>query len=459
VDLVKDIRRLTIARENILTASEEVDAFIDGPLSDIGLSRDVLKAKMFSFLDDVGLGFDDGPTSSYRQLDLTSVPPLFSYQQEIVGKLNELRSAKRNTDSALISLPTGGGKTRTGIWFFREQLKKGLVRRMLWTAPSVELVEQAFSTISNLWNKYGGAPDIHVRVNGFGRSLLKKQVEGGVVIFATCQLLVARTNEVMQFAPELFVFDEAHQCVARTYQGLLKAAKTVPGSFILGLSATPGRTNSTEGEDLQSLFGRNLIIADELGSQPVAELIRRKVLSRLEFRSIELPAAWNDVRVNSLIENSLSLEKLALNRARFWATVATILDLKCSRILVFASSIAHAQALAVALRCKGKDAAVISHVMPSNHRRFLLRRFEDGDLPILINKSLLATGYDCPGISNLVLAAPIRSPILWEQILGRASRGPAVGGSDIGTIWELDNHRRMHSEVQSYVRFFADLWS
>ena len=80
-------------------------------------------------------------------------------------------------------------------------------------------------------------------------------------------------------------------------------------------------------------------------------------------------------------------------------------------------------------------------------------------MSVLLNKHLLAAGYDCPAVSDVVLASPLRSAILWEQVLGRVSRGPSVGGTEVGRVWELDDHRSMHSKVLSSARFLGDLWS
>ena len=106
----------------------------------------------------------------------------------------------------------------------------------------------------------------------------------------------------------------------------------------------------------------------------------------------------------------------------------------------------------------GKESAVLTHLTPATRRESILGRFAAGEIPVLFNKTLLATGYDCPGVTDVVLATPIRSAILWEQMLGRASRGPAVGGTEVGYVWELDDHRNMHHRVMSYVRYRGELW-
>ena len=257
----------------------------------------------------------------------------------------------------------------------------------------------------------------------------------------------------------MFVFDEAHQAVARTFQSTIRAARSINNTFVVGLSATPGRSTEDEGEDLQALFGNNLITSKELGPRPVTELIKRGVLSKLRFNQIVLPKPWDAVRVRSARSRTLSVDELSLNPARFWATVDSICALEGSRSLVFCASLSHCFAVAAAIQDRGGAAEVVARTTAPAKRQRLLARYAAGEFPILVNKTLLATGYDCPGITDVVLATPIRSAILWEQILGRASRGPAVGGSEIGRVWELDDHRAMHGRVLSYARFLGDLWA
>jgi len=319
-------------------------------------------------------------------------------------------------------------------------------------------VEQAVETVHQLWSGFLDGPKLLVRVNGFGRSLTRTQQRHGTAVFVTSQLAANRVDEIRRFAPDLFVFDEAHQAVARTFQATVRAARSLKDTFVYGLSATPGRNSEEEGEDLQALFGNKLITSTELGPLPVRELVRRGVLSRLEFNQITLPKAWETVRLRSKQTRTLSVDELALNPARFWATVDAILSLEHSRCLVFCASLAHCFSISSAIQDRGGASEVIAYTTSPSTRQRLLSRYAAGEFPILINKTLLAAGYDCPGITDVVLATPIRSAILWEQILGRASRGPAVGGSEIGRIWELDDHRAMHGRVLSSARFLGDLW-
>jgi superfamily II DNA or RNA helicase len=126
--------------------------------------------------------------------------------------------------------------------------------------------------------------------------------------------------------------------------------------------------------------------------------------------------------------------------------------------MVFSGSIRHAVALAVSLRHVGVAAAWVSGAMSPRERQRTIRAFEAGALSILVNKTLLATGYDCPAISNVVLTVPVRSAVLFEQMVGRASRGPTVGGNARATIWYFEDHIKWHGKPASYQRYALSGW-
>lgn len=389
---------------------------------------------------------------------------LFPYQKEATEKLTRWFEDDRSSAprTAMLSLPTGAGKTRTAVAFVRSVLlqHEGADRqRILWTAPTVELVEQAVNTVRAIWSDYAPSPQLECFVNTFPDvgALGKKKCNH--MCFVTSQMASRRLEQIREYNACLLVFDEAHQAAARTYAQIVRAQISSDSGRAVGLSATPGRSVVEEGADLASLFSGPVITAEALGSDPIAFLRNSGVLAKLEFERIDLPEAWEGVRVTTLAKRSASLDALALNRYRFWGVVDAVAKLGSGRkSLVFGSSIAHCEAMEIALRQRDVRCATISYELSDADRRNRLKKFESGQLDVLLNKTILATGYDCGAITDVILATPIRSPILWEQIVGRACRGPAVGGTATATIWELDDHRRMHGQLQSYMRFLGDVW-
>jgi DNA repair protein RadD len=441
--------------------SDALTAFLEDPLSEG--PRGNSAARQFAIdVSESDRGIDEAinpesPTGQ-RRLVLKSQDALFSYQQEIVDGLHTWFCQQDNHRGTLVSLPTGAGKTRTAVWFARELATRQLARTVLWVAPSSELVEQAVGCIEDLWTRFAGAPSTELLINTFGDG--NKSRQDLRVFVCTAQLAARRLETLADLNIDLLVFDEAHQAVARTFRQVISRVLESGKARAVGLSATPGRATEDESEDLRDLFKGQIITASELGKSPVEHLIQKGVLSALEVSLLPLPEHHEGSRVRSLDRRYLSLDDLALTAARFWAVVDVIESRpQTSKTLVFGASLAHCYALAGALHKKAESVAVVSHSTAPSRRKDILQRFAAGTIDVLLNKSLLATGYDCPSMSDVVLASPIRSPILWEQVLGRVSRGPSVGGTKVGRVWELDDHRAMHRQVLSYARFLGDLWS
>ena len=392
-----------------------------------------------------------------------AAPQLFDYQEEIVHALLawKERNAGPQGSSVMVSLPTGAGKTRTAICFLHRLLKAQQhgINRAVWVAPSIELVNQAVQTLQDIWSRVPGSPSVRVYVNELGRPGVSRREPLPELFFLTTQLAAKRLSALRDLDSQLLVFDEAHQAVARTFAAIVRNA-ILAGGRVVGLTATPGRVADGEGQDLVDLFKSPLITASSLGSKPVDCLRDRGVLAKVLFRQIPLPAEWNTLRVSSTAGRSLTSQQLAVNRHRFWATVEAIAGLSNrQKTLVFGASVPHCRAIELALRERGVACGSVFHTHTDWERRLVLEKFAGGDLRVLINKGLLTTGYDCKAVTDVVLATPIRSALMWEQIVGRVSRGPAVGGTETGQVWELDDHRKMHGELLSYARYLGDLWN
>ena len=270
---------------------ERLDAFFDGPLSDQagggpGAREKSRRAAERDFLrgEDAARG-----ESQNRRFRLEPTKPLFSYQREIVDGLHAWFGRRDIRQSILVSLPTGGGKTRTALWFAREMAERGDVHRLLWVAPSSELVEQAVDCLADLWRRFPGGPIADVSVNGLvPRRTRRPPLQA---IFCTVHLATKRLAAVEEFEPDLLVFDEAHQAVASTFRRVVREVMRLPASRVVGLSATPGRSKADEGDDLRELFGGGLITSTELGRAPVEALIKRGVLSKLKIEPLPAAAA------------------------------------------------------------------------------------------------------------------------------------------------------------------------
>lgn len=428
--------------------------FLNGPLLDKHGGTAALRTVVADYLgyEECEMDAVEEKTSTPAYSLIKSSCSLFPYQEDIKQQVVSLVDA-REKSAALASLPTGGGKTRTAIEIFHE-LSVRRQCRMLWVAPSRELVDQAADTVKDLWDQFSGRENVHLYCHNIG----SPHADDAVASFITVQKAVKNIRSMVAYNPTLFVFDEAHFAPATSFARVVGAIKDQTDAFVLGLSATPGRTGGDE-NSLVSLFENCLITSKNMGKNPVDFLREQKVLARMEMNTISLPEVWDKVRVKDPKARGLTNEELAIQPARFWATIDTLknMDERC-KCLVFAEDLVHAEVLAAVAKQIGLSAETISYKTSPAKRQSVLDRFESGDIQFLMNKTLLATGYDCPSITDIVLATPVRSPILWEQMLGRVSRGPAVGGTSIGRVWELDGHREMHGSVLSYARYRGEYW-
>ena len=167
--------------------------------------------------------------------------------------------------AGLVVLPTGGGKTVVAAhWLLRKVLAHG--GRVLWLAGRQSLLRQAFKTFKDLANlsypdkKFLELIAVSSEFHRWGTVSHEHDV-----VFASSQSSVIEHNRgfVREFlanakGPRFVVIDEAHHAVAPRTLDLLKELKAT-GAKLLGLTATPIRTDPGDEKRLSALFDANII--------------------------------------------------------------------------------------------------------------------------------------------------------------------------------------------------------
>ena len=360
-------------------------------------------------------------------------PRLFGYQAELSVEMGRVIGGRTR---ALLALPTGAGKTRTAMSALLDAFSGGRCEKVVWLAPSVELIDQAVETARDLWAEHGSTPDLVLY-----RGLPREDIVPLSITFATPQAVYSRVKRGKSVgnAWDAVVFDEAHQLGARTFSQAVDALIGELGkTALIGLSATPGRVDRMETEELVRLFHGNMLISKQLKPNPVRTLQRRGILSKLEF----LPVGDAYDASSSEADRTVAAARLAVHLAG-----------TSSHVLVFTPSVAGAIVMAEAVRSKGVSASAVYAGISEDERSHSIAQFGDGSCRVLTNHKLLATGYDCPAVSELILVGKIMSPILFEQVVGRAARGVRTGGSRVSRVWQFDDHLAIHGLPQSYYRY------
>ena len=380
---------------------------------------------------------------------------LLDYQEELVeiGCLSLGEAGNR----AVVSLPTGAGKTFTAMHLLFRLLERGY-RRILWLAPQRLLLEQAQNELQASWYSTKQS----VGLDWYDKAGFDAASEAVAIIrFDTLQLILRQKAEILEpkNRPDIVVIDEAHHLEANQF-GLLAARLSNVGATVIGLTATPGRSNASELDSLRGLFGGQLLIPASLGSDPIAALKARGVYSQIDYRKLKPGAESADDRVlrrHARQKGQSRQRSFAFIPGRLDAIVeAVALQGKDARSLVFGHSIAHSIVLCAALCCNDVPAEIVGSEFGLEHNDVAIAKFRKSEIQCLVNVKYAAVGADFPFVNAAFLSVPINSPIFFEQVVGRIARGPAVGGTESARLYDFDGHLQRFGGIQSYRRFQLD---
>lgn len=369
--------------------------------------------------------------------------PLFDHQ---IAAISDIKSHLAEPGSrVLLHMPTGAGKTRMAMRYVADMLIGDPGALVVWLAHSEELCEQAIREFVDTWTEIGSR-DVQVyRFYGsHAPDLLSDGHRTGLVVAGLAKTYRhAQRHDLflttLADRTALVVIDEAHQAIAETYKFILDSLVEKHGARLLGLSATPGRTwnNPLKDEELANFFGRNKVTIGT-GEGPIDFLIREGFIARQRTERL----AYKDaLTANDLARLGLDvdipqsvLDKLAGDVARNIVIVSKIEELigrGHTRIIYFATSVANARDISLTLHIRRHDSFFIDSSTPAGVRGRAIEEYKSNSMTpkIVCNFGVLTAGFDAPKTTAVLIARPTKSLVLYSQMVGRAIRGPRVGGS------------------------------
>ena len=421
------------------------------------------------------------PTNEVRQdFELLEgrleLKPLRPFQQEVHRKL--LSRLVRPGDRALVTLPTGAGKTRVAVeslrlWLLdRHDAKQATARFALaiWLAHTEELCEQAYACFKDVWeSEIQRSPLLLIRFwGGYTRkaetvdSVIHQSERVPSVLISTPQRLVNMLRGNVEGGPEallgianstgLIVIDEAHRAAARSYREILSFMTDLGHHVsVVGLTATPFRMEYLQEDpeagtrELKEIFDDLIEPRETLGIEPRQPLQEMGVLAIPRFETLETTTS---LRIPGYeggdIQDEESIEKIdramalrtdrSPRRILVHERVVQIAREDSASILYFGPSVHDAECMAYMLRASGIPSAVVTGTTPDAVRRQVIADFKVGRIQVLCNCEVLTTGFDAPRVSHVFMARPTVSQVLYEQMVGRGLRGPEFGGTTYCTI-------------------------
>ena len=369
---------------------------------------------------------------------------LKDFQTKIFWEIVDQLKIPRNR--FVVQMPTGSGKTRTAMEVVSHHFKSGSSKNVVWLAHSIDLVEQAASGFEEVW-EHLGTHDIEVRIVDKSRDGLDGVGELPALVISTLQSMgrfkKSDPAEFKIFAEScsLLVVDEAHMSAAPNYRASIESLLK-HGSQLMGLTATPGRdANAKESnEALAALyFDKTVRLKSSDGGNVFAYLRKIDVMARTSMELITgsedslSPAEIRRFEEDLQIPKSV-MDRLASQDQRNLEIIAKVIQLVKSnidrKIILFACSVKHSKFLTAILKFKGIKAAHVDGDTSPLNRQKITNDFRSGELNVLTNYGVLATGFDAPKTDVVFIARPTHSIVLYSQIIGRGLRGPAIGGTE-----------------------------
>jgi DNA repair protein RadD len=396
------------------------------------------------------------------------LPPLHEFQ---AGVALDVEGVLRRGERCIVQMPTGSGKTRTCMEALAAVYGSGIPEGcIVWLAHAEELCDQAAESVARVWAERASAA-IRV-VRWYGRHDPPAYVIPGSVVIASLQKTYSGLRGQSPFADSLryhtkaIVVDEAHRALAPSFQFVVEALG--PGqAAVVGLTATPGRglDKAAENRRLAAMFNGKLVsvengegLVDRLAAAGVLSVPHRRVIETgVEVRPTA--EALMNVREGFDLDGGV-LKALADNPSRNMLLLALIeSEVHDNRpAIVFACTVAHARFLAAALNMRGVTAASVDSAMERASRRLATAGYREGSVDVLVNFGVLSTGFDAPRTRTVVVARPTTSAVLYGQMIGRAMRGPLMGGAAESWVIDVRDNLRRFGDAADLFESFAHFW-
>lgn len=382
------------------------------------------------------------------------------------------KAIAEHADKVLLAMATGTGKTRTVLGMIYRFLEAGRFKRILYLVDRTSLGDQTLDTFKEVKLK-----DLMTLDNMYDvKSLEDKDFESDTrVHIATVQSLVKRImyndseNSIGVSDYDLIIVDEAHRGyildkemsdddeLYRNQDDFRSKYRAVIDYFDavkIALTATPAlHTTEIFGKPVYTYDYRTAVIDGYLVDHDAPHIIKTKLSEEgITFEKGKTAPIYdpvtNTITNSDELEDDLKFEvedfnKKVVNESfneEVLKEIAKDIDPNDKgKTLIFAVNDAHADMITKILKDYYTNQGIAEEAVmkitgsiengDSVKIKEAIRRFKNETYPnIVITVDLLSTGIDVEEIVNLVFMRRIRSRILFEQMLGRATRPcPEIG--------------------------------
>lgn len=388
-------------------------------------------------------------------------------------QLNAIKAAENavigGKQNVLLAMATGTGKTRTVLGMIYRFLKTERFRRILFLVDRTSLGEQAQDVFKEVKLEDLMTLDEIYNIKGLEDKEIDKETR---IHIATVQSMVKRilynTEDTMPAVSDydLIIVDEAHrgyildkemgedELLYRNqtdYQSKYRSVIEYFDAVKIALTATPAlQTTKIFGEPVFKYTYREAVIEGYLLDHDAPHELKTKLSSEgIHYKSGDTVTIYDtvtgEITNSELLDDELDFDIESFNRQvitenfnrTVLAEIARDIDPESpeeqGKTLIYAVDDQHADMIVSILKEiyseTGVDNDAIMKITGSvgggNKKKVqeAIKRFKNERYPsIVVTVDLLTTGIDVPEITTLVFMRRVKSRILFEQMLGRATR-------------------------------------
>lgn len=392
---------------------------------------------------------------------------LYEYQIRAIKAAEEaIINGRRNI---LLAMATGTGKTRTILGMIYRFLKTGRFHRILFLVDRTALGEQAFDVFQEVKLEDLMTLDDIYNIKGLDDKEIDRETR---IQIATVQSMVKRImyndGDTMPAVSDydLVIIDEAHRGYIldremgedeilyrdqMDYQSKYRSVVEYFDAVKIALTATPAlQTTEIFGQPVFKYTYREAVIEGYLVDHDMPHRLLTKLNTEgIHYKKGDIIVRYDpvtgEITNSELLEDELDFDVDAFNRQvitepfnqTVLAEIARDIDPESpdvqGKTLIFAVNDDHADLIVKILKEiyteMGVDNDAIMKITGSvgggNKKKVkdAIRRFKNERFPsIVVTVDLLTTGIDVPAITTLVFMRRVKSRILFEQMMGRATR-------------------------------------
>lgn len=336
-----------------------------------------------------------------------------------------------NDGASVVVMPTGAGKSHV----IAEAVAR-LDSHVLILQPSRELLAQNKEKLERIVGKES--------IGVYSASFNSREIK--TYTFATIQS-VYKVPHLFRDIPYVFM-DECALYPVRSLSSMYSQFFAGMGNpKIYGLTATPYRIEQgyerIKGKLIQSTMlkmitrARHKSQTEQFWKRIIYSISHRELVKDgylvpiryvhepiVSYESVPVNKSRSDYDLDGYVKMIVGKEALAIRTVEEAAR-------RHGSVLVFCSTVEQAQRLSDATQ----GSTCVFGTTEKKDRESIIDGFKDGSHRVVYNVGCLTTGFDHPSLDAIVLLRPLRSPMLYNQIIGRLTR-PASHKTE-GVVYDL----------------------